>query len=137
MPPSAPKALSWALSAGNPPGKALKFPLSELTIAVIWAEALAPNDAVPIAFRLAAIDAMSESLAEADAESAALALAFAAAVAEALAAALALRLAVAEPSALTAAFRFGVGGKAGGKLPCNPASDCEQIHPTVRPRILR
>jgi len=106
-------------------------------MAASWAEAPALNDADPIAFRLAAIEAMSESLPEADAESAALALALAAAVAEALAAALALRLAVAEPSALTAALRLGIGGSAGGKLPCNPANVIEQKQPTARPRILR
>jgi hypothetical protein len=129
--------LSCGLSAGIPPGSALKLPLSELTSAASWAEAPALNDADPIALRLAAIEAMSESLPEADAESAALALALAAAVAEALAAALALRLAVAEPKALTAALRFGIGGSAGGKLPCNPANDIEQKQPTARPRILR
>jgi len=137
MPPSDPKALSCALNAGRPPGKALRLPLSELTIAESWAEAFALNDAAPIAFKLAAIEAISESLPEAEAESPAEALARAAADAVAPALAFALRLAVAEPSALTAAFKFGIGGKAGGKLPFNPANDCEQIHPTVRPRILR
>ncbi|MCE9607265.1 MAG: hypothetical protein K8U03_20460 [Planctomycetia bacterium] len=76
---------------------------------------------------------MSESLAEAEADNAADAAALAAA--EAPAEADALRAAEAEARALTAAFKFGIGGIAGGKLPSKPAKDFEQTHGTAQPRF--
>lgn len=137
MAPSAPIAFSCGFSVGSPPGSAARLTFAEFTSAFKLAAAAALNDAIPIAFRLAAIEAMSDSFAEADAESTAEARALAAARAEALAVALAFSFAVAEAKALTAAVRFGIGGSAGGKLPCNPANASEQMQPTVHLRILR
>jgi hypothetical protein len=128
IPPSMPRSFSCGISPGRPPGRPGRFAFKELIVALSDAAALALNEAMPIAFRLIANEAMSESFADAEAESPRLADAAAEALADAFISA------EAAANTFQAADGMLSDGNAGGSEPCKPPIICEQTQAITAPR---